>query len=132
MHHSDRGVQYMWIRYTERVAEVCGFSSVESRSDSYDIALAESVTDLYKIELIRNKGPWRGLDCRVRNVGLGRLVEQPPYSGAESLGFQPNLRGAGLQWRPTTMSALQWSCGSRTSQGGLLGCRTISIVEPTE
>jgi putative transposase len=62
VHHSDRGVQYLSIRYTERVAEAGGVSSVGSRGDSFDNALAESVIGLYKTELIRNKGPWRGLD----------------------------------------------------------------------
>ncbi len=62
VHHSDRGVQYLSIRYTERVAEAGGISSVGSRGDSYDNALAESLIGLYKTELVRNKGPWRGLD----------------------------------------------------------------------
>ena len=60
--HSDRGVQYLSIRYTERVADAGAASSVGSRGDSYDNALAESVIGLYKTELVRNKGPWRGLD----------------------------------------------------------------------
>ena len=62
VHHSDRGVQYLSIRYTERVCDAGGVQSVGSRGDSYDNALAESVIGLYKTELIRNRGPWRGLD----------------------------------------------------------------------
>jgi putative transposase len=62
VHHSDRGVQYLAIRYTERLAEVGVVSSVGSRGDSYDNALAESIIGLYKTELVRNRGPWRGLD----------------------------------------------------------------------
>jgi transposase InsO family protein len=62
IHHSDRGSQYLSIRYTERLAEAGGVQSVGSRGDSYDNALAESVIGLYKTELIRNNGPWRGLD----------------------------------------------------------------------
>lgn len=62
VHHSDRGVQYLTIRYTERVAEAGGVQSVGSRGDSFDNALAESMIGLYKTELVRNKGPWRGLD----------------------------------------------------------------------
>jgi len=50
------------IRYTERIAEAGGVTSVGSRGDSYDNALAESVIGLFKTELIRNKGPWKGLD----------------------------------------------------------------------
>jgi len=62
VHHSDRGVQYLSIRYTERLAENAVVASVGSRGDSYDNALAESIIGLYKTELVRNRGPWRGLD----------------------------------------------------------------------
>jgi putative transposase len=62
IHHSDRGVQYLAIRYTERLAEAGAVPSVGSRGDSYDNALAESFNGLYKTELIRHAGPWRGLD----------------------------------------------------------------------
>jgi putative transposase len=62
IHHSDRGVQYLSIRYTERLAENGVVSSVGSRGDSYDNAMAESIIGLYKTELVRNRGPWRGLD----------------------------------------------------------------------
>ena len=54
--------QYLSIRYTERLAEAGAVASVGSRGDSYDNALAESVIGLYKTELIRPRGPWRGLD----------------------------------------------------------------------
>jgi len=62
IHHSDRGVQYLAIRYTERLAEAGAVPSVGSRGDSYDNALAESFNGLYKAELIRHAGPWQGLD----------------------------------------------------------------------
>ena len=62
VHHSDRGVQYLSIRYTERLAEAGAVTSVGSRGDSYDNALAESVIGLYKAELVRRRGPWRGRD----------------------------------------------------------------------
>jgi len=62
IHHSDRGVQYLAIRYTERLAEAGAVPSVGSRGDSYDNALAESFNGLYKTELIRHAGPWQGLD----------------------------------------------------------------------
>ncbi len=62
IHHSDRGVQYLAIRYTERLAEAGVVPSVGSRGDSYDNALAESFNGLYKTELIRHCGPWCGLD----------------------------------------------------------------------
>ncbi len=62
IHHSDRGVQYLAIRYTERLAAAGVIPSVGSRGDSYDNALAESFNGLYKAELIRHCGPWQGLD----------------------------------------------------------------------
>lgn len=63
IHHSDRGSQYLAIRYTERLAEADVVNSVGSRGDSYDNALAESVNGLYKAELIRrHRGPWRSVD----------------------------------------------------------------------
>jgi transposase InsO family protein len=62
VHHSDRGSQYLSIRYTERLAEAGIEPSVGSRGDSYDNALAESVIGLYKTEVIRRKGPWRSFD----------------------------------------------------------------------
>ena len=59
VHHSDRGVQYLSVRYTERLAAEGAVASVGSRGDSYDNALAETVNGLYKTELIGRHGPWR-------------------------------------------------------------------------
>jgi putative transposase len=69
IHHSDRGVQYVSIRYSERLADAGVVPSVGSRGDSYDNALAESFNGLYKAELIRHRGPWSGLD-NVENATL--------------------------------------------------------------
>lgn len=62
IHHSDRGSQYLSIRYTERLKEAGVEPSVGSVGDSYDNALAESVIGLYKTEVTRRRGPWRKLD----------------------------------------------------------------------
>src|SRR6266849_5290921 len=62
IHHSDRGVQYVSIRYTEELAKAGIERSVGSIGDSYDNALAESVNSLYKAEVIRRQGPWRGIE----------------------------------------------------------------------
>ena len=62
VHHSDRGSQYLSIRYTERLAEAGIEPSVGSRGDSYDNAMAESVIGLFKTEVINHQGPWRGLE----------------------------------------------------------------------
>jgi putative transposase len=62
VHHSDRGSQYLAIRYTQRLADAGAVTSVGSRGDSFDNALAETTIGLYKTELIRRRGPWRGPD----------------------------------------------------------------------
>ena len=62
IHHSDRGCQYLSIRYTERLAQAGFNASVGSVGDSYDNAMAETINGLYKAEVIRENGPWRGLD----------------------------------------------------------------------
>jgi putative transposase len=63
IHHSDRGSQYLSIRYSERLAE-CGIqASVGTTGDSYDNALAESIIGLYKTEVIRRRGPWRNIEA---------------------------------------------------------------------
>ncbi len=62
VHHSDRGVQYLSIRYTERLAEAGIERSVGSVGDSYDNALAETVIGLFKTEVIWRRGPWRTFD----------------------------------------------------------------------
>ena len=62
VHHSDRGVQYVSIKYTERLAEAGLVPSVGSVGDSYDNALAETINGLYKAEVIHRRGPWRSLE----------------------------------------------------------------------
>jgi transposase InsO family protein len=62
IHHSDMGSQYLAVRYTERLAEAGIEPSVGSVGDSYDNSLAETVIGLFKTEVIRMQGPWRGLD----------------------------------------------------------------------
>ena len=62
IHHSDRGVQYVSIRYSERLSEAGIEPSVGSVGDSYDNALVETIIGLYKTELIRQRGPWKHID----------------------------------------------------------------------
>ena len=62
VHHSDAGVQYTSIRYTERLADAGALASIGTVGDSYDNALAESLIGLYKTECVRWEGPWRGVD----------------------------------------------------------------------
>jgi putative transposase len=63
IHHSDRGVQYVSIRYTERLKDAGIEPSVGSVGDSYDNALAETINGLYKAEVIHKRGPWRNLQA---------------------------------------------------------------------
>lgn len=86
VHHSDRGVQYLSIRYTERLAEAGIERSVGSKGDSYDNALAESVIGLFKTEVIHRRGPWKGYE----DVEYATLTWVAWYNGSrlhESLGY---------------------------------------------
>ena len=73
IHHSDRGVQYLAIRYTERLADAGAVCSVGSRGDSYDNALAESVIGLFKTEVMRKQGSWRSFEQL--ELATGRWVD---------------------------------------------------------
>ena len=63
IHHSDRGSQYLSIRYSERLLDAGIDSSVGSVGDSYDNAMAETINGLYKTEVIRKKGPWKSVEA---------------------------------------------------------------------
>ena len=63
IHHSDRGSQYLSIRYTERMADEGIDASVGTTGDSYDNALAETIIGLFKTEVIHHRGPWKGRDA---------------------------------------------------------------------
>jgi putative transposase len=88
VHHSDRGVQYLSVRYTERLAEAGIEPSVGSRGDSYDNALAETVIGLFKTEVIRRDGPWRGLDD-VEYATLGWVAWFNTQRLLEPIGYLP-------------------------------------------
>ncbi|WP_369975126.1 integrase core domain-containing protein [Thermobifida halotolerans] len=62
VHHSGRGVRYLAVRSTQRLAEARAVVSVESTGDSYDNALAEALHSLFKAEPVRNRGPWKNID----------------------------------------------------------------------
>ena len=88
VHHSDRGSQYLSIRYTERLAEAGILGSVGTVGDSYDNALAESVNGLYKTELIRKDGPWSGVEA-VELATLGWVDWFNNRRLLEPLGYVP-------------------------------------------
>lgn len=77
VHHSDRGSQYLSIKYTERLAEAGIEPSVGSVGDSYDNALAGTINGLYKAEVIHRRGPWRSFEAVEYATLMGRLVQQP-------------------------------------------------------
>lgn len=88
VHHSDRGSQYLSIRYTERLAEAGIQGSVGSVGDSYDNALAETINGLYKAELIRKKGPWKSVEA-VELATLDWVHWFNNYRLMEPLGYVP-------------------------------------------
>lgn len=62
IHHSDRGSQYVAIRYAERLLDADVEASVGSVGDVYDNALTETINGLFKTEVIHRCGPWKGID----------------------------------------------------------------------
>jgi transposase InsO family protein len=88
VHHSDRGSQYLAIRYTDRLADAGIEASVGSRGDSYDNALAESVIGLFKTEVIRRQGPRRALD-HVEYATLDWVAWFSTQRLLEPLGYLP-------------------------------------------
>ena len=122
IHHCDRGVQYVAIRYTERLEAAGVTTSVGSRGDSYDNALAESFKGLYKAELIHRRA-WTGLNdvedetlsmsigsttdvCTERSAWAHRQSSRPPttisHSRSRWLGLnKPSLyKTRAVQYRP--------------------------------
>ena len=105
VHHSDRGSQYLSIRYTERLAEAGAVTSVGSRGDSYDNALAETVIGLYKTELIRRRGPWKGLD-QVEYATLEWVDWFNHRRLLEPIGHLPPAEFEAASWRKETPSSI--------------------------
>jgi len=97
VHHSDRGSQYLSIRYTERLAEAGIEPSVGTVGDSYDNALAESIIGLFKTEVIRcRRALAEHRPSRVRHPAVGRLVQQPAAARAHRLNDTRRIRGGVL------------------------------------
>jgi putative transposase len=95
VHHSDRGTQYLSMRYTDRLADAGIAPSVGSRGDSYDNALAESLIGLFKTEVIRRKGPWRHVEAvEIRHARVGRLVQSSPAARTDRRRATGGVRGA--------------------------------------
>ncbi len=88
VHHSDRGSQYVSIRYTERLAEAGIEPSVGSKGDSYDNALAETINGLYKAELIHRRAPWKSREA-VEFATLEWVAWFNNHRLLESIGYVP-------------------------------------------
>ena len=122
VHHSDRGSQYLAMRYTDRLAEASIEPSVGSRGDSYDNALAESIIGLFKTEVIQLKGPWRHLEAVefatltwVDWFNTRRLLEPIGYvppAEYEAQYYALSSRG-GAQRQPHTDSELDGTAAER-------------------
>jgi transposase InsO family protein len=98
IHHSDRGSQYVSIRYSERLAEAGIEPSVGSVGDSYDNALAETINGLYKAELIHRRAPWKTREA----VELATLEWVSWFNGQrllEPLGYIPPAEAEANYWR---------------------------------
>jgi len=120
IHHSDRGVQYVSIRYTERLAAAGIEPSVGSTGDSYDNALAESVIGLFKTEVIRRRGPWKGIE----DVEFATLSWVAWYNSSrllEPLGYVP----------PVEFEEAFYSRGAPSPENGLPGSSRIDDREST-
>ena len=105
VHHGDRGSQYLSIRYTERLAQAGIEQSVGSVGDSYDNALAESIIGLYKTEVIRPRGPWRGLEA----VEFATLEWVDWFNNRrilEPIGDRPPAEAEAAYYRQTEHTAL--------------------------
>lgn len=103
-HHSDRGSQYLSIRYTERLAEAAIEPSVGSRGDSYDNALAETINGLYKAELIHRGAPWKSRE----SVELATLQWVHWFNHIrllEPIGYIPPAEAEANYWRQLASEA---------------------------
>ena len=104
IHHSDRGSQYVSIRYTERLAEAGIEPSVGSRGDSYDNALAETINGLYKTELIHRRAPWKTRE----SVELATLEWVHWFNHIrllEPIGYIPPAEAEANYWRQLASEA---------------------------
>ena len=98
VHHSDRGSQYVSIRYSERLAEAGIEPSVGSRGDSYDNALAETINGLYKAEMIHRRAPWKTREA-VELATLEWVSWFNHHRLLEPIGYIPPAEAEANYWR---------------------------------
>ena len=98
VHHSDRGSQYVSIRYSERLAEAGIEPSVGSTGDSYDNALAETINGLFKAEIIHRRGPWKTREA-VELATLEWVAWFNHHRLLERIGYIPPAEAEENYWR---------------------------------
>jgi len=104
VHHSDRGSQYVSIRYTERLAEAAIAPSVGSRGDSYDNALAETINGLYKAEVVHRRSPWKSRES-VELATLEWVSWFNHHRLLESIGYIPPAEAEANYYRQLASQA---------------------------
>jgi transposase InsO family protein len=104
VHHSDRGSQYVSIRYGERLAQAGIDPSVGSTGDSYDNALAETINGLYKAEIIHRRGPWKTREA-VELATLEWVSWFNHHRLLEPIGYIPPAEAEANYWRQQAQTA---------------------------
>ncbi len=131
VHHSDRGTQYLSMRYTERLAEAGIAPSVGSRGDSYDNALAESIIGLFKTEVIQLKGPWRHLEA----VEFATLRWVDFFNNRrllEPIGYVPPAEYEAQYYEQQHRDATIASLPHEGALGGILNSTTQSLAQAAD
>ena len=105
IHHSDRGSQYVSIRYSQRLAEAGVEPSVGSKGDSYDNALAETINGLYKVEMIHRRGPWKTQEV-VELATLEWVSWFNHHRLLETIGYVPPAEAEANYYRQLSEQAL--------------------------
>lgn len=113
-HHSDRGSQYVSIRYSERLAEAGIEPSVGSTGDSYDNALAETINGLYKAEIIHRRGPWKTREA-VELATLEWVSWFNHHRLLEPIGYIPPAEAEAHYWRQQTEATATTKPAQQTS-----------------
>jgi transposase InsO family protein len=117
VHHSDRGSQYVSIRYSERLAEAGIEPSVGSTGDSYDNALAETINGLYKAEIIHRRGPWKTREA-VELATLEWVSWFNHHRLLEPIGYVPPAEAEANYWREQAKASTTKPASSAAPQEG--------------
>jgi putative transposase len=116
IHHSDRGSQYVSIRYSERLAQACIEPSVGSKGDSYDNALAETINGLYKAELIHRRAPWKTREA-VELATLEWVSWFNHHRLLAPIGYIPPAEAEANYWRQQALDASVTRKATATQEG---------------